>query len=1204
MAQLITSFREATVGQLPDGWTVDWTDADQSFEVENPSYARRGPHTVRHEASASAHRLLRWEDVGSAAAAEILAKVRTSEKTGTQNRLYLRTNGSSGDEDAYFVDLEASPSRLRMGKLSGGSSTNLGTHSIDWQDDTWHWIRFQADDVTFRARIWVDGTFEPDHWHIEENDTEHNAGGVGIGAFSQDGTRDWDYVAVGTDTDIAPNFLEIDRQRQIHARMHILRSDDETVVDVTDYLSFCEVELGDVSVIGTGNTGGDGVCRTARFRLHNTVGEDRFSPLDRGSDWNRFDNEYDPLLGSNRQAIFYAAAQSRGQPEPSFPEDYTILFHGLLGDQTRTGGHTVDVECRDLAKRLQDTFIEEDKTYARSAPELIEDVMQEIIDDNIEDDPPQIFLPELFDPALEVENYTTEWQSVWDALQDLAKQRGLWLGYRFDPVSRAYRLTLLEPPREKTGASADFVLTAHDDIYNQALDVTDRNVRNVCQVDFIARPSGERRSVTRENTDSIEQFGRRAMQIEEADTSVIKTDAQAERLADFAVHDLGELSSTNLIETPVELTMDNFFGLLVLDERISDEDDFYGVESVRHTFDFNQGRYRTAAECAGIVSGSHRRWIQMQTRPGAEGDPPERVWPVRANQVIVVATDNGTSEAGQRAADFLCDGIDDHIEINHAIELLSEDGGTVELLEGEYNIADEITVLPHVAFVGQGGSTIVRLVDDHDNDIILVGTPILDGENVAIRDMVIDGNKDNQSDGIQHGIFGRDGSWFETRISGVIVRDCTGCGIVALDAFQSQITDCMIIGCDADFGITPLEEDAGAIFLVNSSEVVVSANQVTGSGNMGISFVSCGAMSVSGNLVIGSPNGSGIQTVSSVSITISGNSVDENDLDGIRVHDNCEDILVNSNTCRQNNRHGISFFEDVVRCSATGNTSSSNGERGISITEAQRNTITSNTVIGNGTSGIALGIEAEKNTVANNHVTDNQRFGIELTSDASHNEIVANYIAGNSQQTHNQDDGIRVGSATSFNNIQTNTVRRGDASNQQRYGIRILSGADRTFVTNNDLFEAGVDGDLRDDGTDTRTTAGNRTTVTETDTSDFDINLLTAGGVTVSGNSERQEYRIEVTVPEQHRLVLRHIRYWLGASALRVRLRVDGDSANQFTTSSNQDDEANLDHTLTENATASEVNVELWVMYFNSSGSSVSLLTHDSAWARIGFSSL
>src|SRR5690606_6505635 len=61
----------------------------------------------------------------------------------------------------------------------------------------------------------------------------------------------------------------IARERQIHANLQIGRPDGVTWQDVSDYLASATVELGDISGIGTGQSGVDGVVRRASFVLRN-----------------------------------------------------------------------------------------------------------------------------------------------------------------------------------------------------------------------------------------------------------------------------------------------------------------------------------------------------------------------------------------------------------------------------------------------------------------------------------------------------------------------------------------------------------------------------------------------------------------------------------------------------------------------------------------------------------------------------------------------------------------------------------------------------------------------------------------------------------------------------------------------------------------------------------------------------------------------
>lgn len=75
---------------------------------------------------------------------------------------------------------------------------------------------------------------------------------------------------------------------------------------------------------------------------------------------------------------------------------------------------------------------------------------------------------------------------------------------------------------------------------------------------------------------------------------------------------------------------------------------------------------------------------------------------VRSVTVVVAAADS--SPAGKESADYVCDGTDDHVEINAAIASLPTNGGKVVLLEGYFSCPGEIIVdRDAVTLEGQGG---------------------------------------------------------------------------------------------------------------------------------------------------------------------------------------------------------------------------------------------------------------------------------------------------------------------------------------------------------------------------------------------------------------------------------------------------------------------------------------------------------------------
>ena len=106
----------------------------------------------------------------------------------------------------------------------------------------------------------------------------------------------------------------------------------------------------------------------------------------------------------------------------------------------------------------------------------------------------------------------------------------------------------------------------------------------------------------------------------------------------------------------------------------------------------------------------------------------------KAKKIIYIAKEGG---------DYNCDGIDDHIEINAAIETLSMiGGGTVHLREGTYTISDSINLCSNIVFEGEGeDKTVIKLEDGNTKEFWAL-INIKYANNVTVRNFTLDGNKD------------------------------------------------------------------------------------------------------------------------------------------------------------------------------------------------------------------------------------------------------------------------------------------------------------------------------------------------------------------------------------------------------------------------------------------------------------------------------
>lgn len=105
----------------------------------------------------------------------------------------------------------------------------------------------------------------------------------------------------------------------------------------------------------------------------------------------------------------------------------------------------------------------------------------------------------------------------------------------------------------------------------------------------------------------------------------------------------------------------------------------------------------------------------------------------------------GTSASGWTSSncDYLCDGIDDQVEINNAIKALPASGGEIVILDGTYNITAKINVnKSNVSVRGNGNATRLKRMYNGSGDEGLI---TITASNSSISKLYFDGNRDNYS---------------------------------------------------------------------------------------------------------------------------------------------------------------------------------------------------------------------------------------------------------------------------------------------------------------------------------------------------------------------------------------------------------------------------------------------------------------------------
>lgn len=447
----------------------------------------------------------------------------------------------------------------------------------------------------------------------------------------------------------------------------------------------------------------------------------------------------------------------------------------------------------------------------------------------------------------------------------------------------------------------------------------------------------------------------------------------------------------------------------------------------------------------------------------------DEVSPGRTATVIVAAFDSSLQAKAQ--ADFVCDGVNDHVEIQAAIDVLPATGGEVKLLEGTYNVEATVNLDSYQTLGGCGRNTI--LVTTTANLIFLgaIGGAFTEKVGIVVADLQIDGGAGAISD----------------------------CGINFYYVDYSTIQN-VYSRRHADYGMLIENSDfntvEGNVCQGNSDGIRLHAsnnNTITGNNCPGNDYGIRLRDSNSNNTVVGNTcigNTDGIQLYGSSDNTVTGNTCQGNGAVGINLTASSDNNTVTGNTCQGSSSHGI-ILSDSDNNTISGNTLQGNYNGIYLTTDSISNTISGNTCQGNTRRGIHLYNSCDKNLISDNNCQDNGWDGIYIKNcdgntitgnicqgnglhgigieGCNNGAIIGNTCTENSQDADNTYDDIYL-EGSDYNDIQGNTCRAGAQANKPRYGINISDAAsDENLVIDNDLYNDGfITAPFNDVGTGTK----------------------------------------------------------------------------------------------------------------------------------------
>jgi hypothetical protein len=475
--------------------------------------------------------------------------------------------------------------------------------------------------------------------------------------------------------------------------------------------------------------------------------------------------------------------------------------------------------------------------------------------------------------------------------------------------------------------------------------------------------------------------------------------------------------------------------------------------------------------------------------------------------VVVAAFDSSHKEK----ADMLCDGMDDQIRIQEAMDALPSGGGTVKLADAAgFRAGMPITIISsdfRIALRIQSisGNTLTldgNLPEAFTRARVWAFFPVVDvtADDVIIKDLAINGNRAGRAT-YPAAYSYLQGTVMVESESGIYIHD----GAEATVVEHCAITNTQGEGIFLDGG--------------GSNQRFVN-NRITDIGDKGIVLVSVsGPGLISGNYIDGM--GKTANYVSTTSVWGYGDCINLHPIVG-------DGWVVTNNILKNALRSGIRM-EGASKSVASNNYITDCGDCGIIACVRDENTITGNSIFRNG-AGITLAFpvveERGSTTITGNNIGENKRNGIMICggkyailqgnsishngehgifitdkaydipmteerwpekpvrgggkcssddgslmegegSRSSSNRIIVsnNAIIGNSQKTHNTCDNIFIRESSDIL-LDGNMCCKGERDKKPRYGLNIARTCHRITVKDNLLEDSGSTGDVHNKATD------------------------------------------------------------------------------------------------------------------------------------------
>ena len=192
-----TDFSDDPIGVgAPDGWTSILGDASNWEIIDDGD----GGRALRTLGSSSENNAIRWDDPGSGDDVEILALMEQDDDNSSIAELMARI---VDNENYYRADMEPRENIIRLRTVVNGSVVESWDAAFTHGTNQKVWMRMRCEGTTIRIKAWLDGDAEPGSWQIEEADSSHSSGHVGVRRFRASAT--WHQVSANMDGGTAPS---------------------------------------------------------------------------------------------------------------------------------------------------------------------------------------------------------------------------------------------------------------------------------------------------------------------------------------------------------------------------------------------------------------------------------------------------------------------------------------------------------------------------------------------------------------------------------------------------------------------------------------------------------------------------------------------------------------------------------------------------------------------------------------------------------------------------------------------------------------------------------------------------------------------------------------------------------------------------------------------------------------------------------------